>query len=99
MLQVYQGGTHRAITPRLCDAPPTLDELAPHWLGHMTGSHDHTAECAERLQSLACSRGVEREAGRAPADLSVQARAARWSQHEPARGVAAGLAAYERSAG
>lgn len=35
------------------EGPPTIDALAPHWLGHVTGGYDHAAACADLLESLA----------------------------------------------
>jgi len=49
----FASGRVRSGLVRVSNAPPDVDALAPHWLGHMTGSYDHAAECAGLLQSLA----------------------------------------------
>jgi hypothetical protein len=49
----FASGRAQSALVRTMDAPPGVEALAPHWLGHMTGGYDHAAECAELLQSLA----------------------------------------------
>jgi hypothetical protein len=50
----FASGSVRSALVRTMDAPPNTEALAPHWLGHMTGSYDHAAECTDLLRSLAC---------------------------------------------
>lgn len=50
----FASGAVRSALVRTMDAPPDAEALAPHWLGHMTGSYDHAAECTDLLKSLAC---------------------------------------------
>jgi hypothetical protein len=49
----FASGRVRSELVRTTNVPPGSEALAPHWLGHMTGSYDHAAECADLLQSLA----------------------------------------------
>ena len=51
----FASGSVRSALVRTMDAPPDTEALAAHWLGHMTGSYDHAAECTDLLKSLACS--------------------------------------------
>lgn len=41
------------------EAPPELDQLAGHWLGHALGTYDHAAACQQLLTMLAHRHGVE----------------------------------------
>jgi hypothetical protein len=49
----FASGRAPSALVRTLDVPPSVEDLAPHWLGHMTGSYDHAAECEELLQSVA----------------------------------------------
>jgi hypothetical protein len=49
----FASGRVRSALVSTCDKSPQVEALAPHWLGHMIGSYDHAAECADMLQSLA----------------------------------------------
>lgn len=49
----FASGRVRSALVRTMNVPPDAETLTPHWLGHMTGSYDHAAECAELLLSLA----------------------------------------------
>jgi hypothetical protein len=52
-------GRVRSALVRTSERPPDIEALAPHWLGHMTGSYDHAAECADLLQGLARHYGQD----------------------------------------
>lgn len=45
------------------EPPPAIEALAPHWLGHVTGSYDHAGACAHLLQSLAQTYGQDLTSG------------------------------------
>lgn len=55
----FASGCVRSALVRTSDGPPDIEALVPHWLGHMTGSYDHAAECADLLQGLAGHYGQE----------------------------------------
>src|SRR3954451_4381925 len=55
----FASGNVRSALVRTTDVPPGPEALAPHWLGHMTGSYDHAAECTELLKGLACHYGQD----------------------------------------
>jgi hypothetical protein len=55
----FASGRVRSALVRTSDGPPDVEALAPHWLGHMTGSYDHAAECADLLQNLARHYGQD----------------------------------------
>lgn len=66
---------------RTMAAPPEIDALAPHWLGHVLGDYDYAAACADLLQSLARHyqqdlsqqlRGMPIPPFRGPADANEQ---------------------------
>ena len=50
------GHAHSALV-RTSTTPPSLDALAPHWLGHGLGDYDHAAACTGLLESLAAHYG------------------------------------------
>ena len=52
-LSNFASGRVSSALVRAMDAPPGIDALAPHWLGHVTGGYDHAAQCADLLKSLA----------------------------------------------
>ncbi|MBR1122530.1 hypothetical protein JQ628_13470 [Bradyrhizobium lablabi] len=49
----FASGRVRSALARTMNVPPDADALSPHWLGHMIGSYDHAAECADLLLGLA----------------------------------------------
>jgi hypothetical protein len=49
----FANGHARSALVQTATAPPDLDTLAPHWLGHLLSDYDHAAECANLLESLA----------------------------------------------
>ena len=49
----FASGRERSALVHAMETRPEVEALATHWLGHMTGSYDHSGECTELLQSLA----------------------------------------------
>jgi hypothetical protein len=49
----FASGRVRSALVQTTDVAPDIEALAPHWLGHMTGSSDHAAECGHLLAGLA----------------------------------------------
>ena len=52
-IATFINGHARSALVNTAITPPTLDALAPHWLGHVLGGYDHATACAGLLQSLA----------------------------------------------